>query len=30
VEIGSLKQLDSVMTAIKNVRGVLKVTRLRS
>ncbi len=30
VEIGSLKQLDAVMTSIKKVRGVLKVTRLRS
>ena len=30
VEIGSLKQLDTVMTSIRKVKGVLKVTRLRS
>ena len=30
VEIGSLKQLDVVMTSIRHVRGVIKVTRLRS
>ncbi|MBN2105919.1 MAG: bifunctional (p)ppGpp synthetase/guanosine-3',5'-bis(diphosphate) 3'-pyrophosphohydrolase [Deltaproteobacteria bacterium] len=30
VEIGSLKQLDAVMTTIRQVKGVIKVTRLRS
>jgi GTP diphosphokinase / guanosine-3',5'-bis(diphosphate) 3'-diphosphatase len=30
VEIGSLKQLDDVMSSIRQVRGVIKVTRLRS
>jgi GTP pyrophosphokinase len=30
VEIGSLKQLDEVMTTIRQVKGVIKVTRLRS
>jgi GTP pyrophosphokinase len=30
VEIGSLKQLEEVMTSIRQVRGVIKVTRLRS
>ena len=29
IEINNLKQLESVMRAIKKVRGVLKVTRLR-
>jgi (p)ppGpp synthase/HD superfamily hydrolase len=30
IEIGSLKQLEAVMTSIRQVKGVLKVTRLRS
>ncbi len=30
IEIGSLKQLEAVMASIRQVKGVLKVTRLRS
>jgi len=30
IEIGSLKQLEEVMTSIRQVKGVIKVTRLRS